>query len=220
MGRSTRPRKGKSRQSNLLGRSLDLLRGVSGRVQKEAERAWRLSGLRVQAATLRRKRVEALTRLGEEVQRMLQAGEIASTALKELSGRIARLDRKLGLAERTIGRAERLQSRRLAASEDKALRPSKRLELVPVSEAEAAASEREKPALRKSGRAAAGSDRQRRTASERAAERASSRPRAAAPLPIDPIDPLEDILGAAEEEGLEADEAGERTGSSPVKPRR
>src|SRR5262245_8053602 len=105
MGRSPRSRTGKSGKSNLLGRSLDLLRDVSDRLQKEAERAWRLSGLRVEAATLRRKRQEALVRLGEEVQRKLQSGELAPNELNALSGRIAHLDRKLRHAERTIGKA-------------------------------------------------------------------------------------------------------------------
>jgi len=198
MARDARTGTRKPGKANLLGRSIDLLRGVSGRLQKEAERAWRLSGLRVEAATLRRKRVEALVRLGEQVQQKLVSGDLPPGELTTLSGRIARLDRKLHLTERTIGRAAIVFARRRAASEDKAPRQSHRLELV---------------------REAAGSSHE--VAESRAAA-ASSRllPGPTLAKPPLPIDPLEDILGAAEEfriEDIEDDDsaAGGSAGNGP-----
>ena len=176
---------------NLLGRSLDLLRGFSGRFQKEAGRAWRLSRMRVEAAALRRQRTEALRRLGEAVYARIRTGAMALGDLNRFSDRVAEIDAKILATEKEIGSAVNAASRRRAASADKAPRESHRLGIVG---------------------SALTAPLENRSAAKAVLE--AQRPAVSNALPIDP---LEDILGVAEEFRSEDLEAQETQKSSAAK---
>ena len=126
--------------------------------------------------------MEALRLLGEAVHARIRTGAMALGDLNRFSDRVAEIDAKILATEKEIGSAVNAASRRRAASADKAPRESHRLGIV--------GSALTAPLENRSA----------------AAAKEAQRPAVSNALPIDP---LEDILGVAEEfrsEDLEGQE--------------
>ena len=113
---------------NLLDRSLELLRGVSRRVQREAGRSWQVSGLKAEVHALRGQRADALRRLGIEAHRRLSANAPAGQAVAGLTG-LDPLSREIGLLSEKITGKEaeifRLERAAIGRPETAGPRPQK-----------------------------------------------------------------------------------------------
>ena len=103
----------------LLDRSLDLLKDFSDRVQREASRSWKISGLKAERDGLRRDVSDAQRALGVEVQRRIRAGESLIGGLERHSEKLERLDTRLKSLDREIASLEAAELRRPTAAADK-----------------------------------------------------------------------------------------------------
>ncbi len=176
----------KPRKKSLLNRGVRLIRGVRGRVRREARRAWRVSGLKVELAAARRQKAEAVRSLGEEIHRRIMGGALRMDDLKPMSDAATELDSKIAGLEKEITRLAPQAPPRRAASANKAPIESRRLELMP------------RPV--EAGRKA-------RRPPKEPLPSAPKKIRKARPLPVDP---LEDILGAFEDDEAGGEGDGQR----------
>lgn len=117
-------------RKGLFDRSLDVLRGVSDKVQQGATRAWRISGLRSELAALRRRRSEALRQLGLDFHEKFVSRTLIPEDLAPLSREIGRIDTLINSKQSEINQLTVHSPRQRAKSVDRAPRESRRLELL------------------------------------------------------------------------------------------
>jgi len=112
-------------ERGLLDKSLDLLRDFSDRVQREASRSWKVSGLKAERDGLRRDLSEAQRLLGVEIQRRILSTASLEGGLERHSERIQRLEARLTMLDREIIALEAAELRRPTAAADKPRKSSR-----------------------------------------------------------------------------------------------
>ncbi len=91
----------------ILDKSIELIKGISAKVQQEASRTWRLSNLKIEMLGLKRKKNDKLKKLGEKTFALMKKSKLKVRSLSAFYRELIKLEEQLIEREKETKRVEK-----------------------------------------------------------------------------------------------------------------